>query len=97
MHAGQFERTMRRTQTTNRARVADGGIGAEVGVPDVVDRAEFQADIDALRIREKAHTRAGDTIAAARRRLPMVELDATIRLVGTVRSPCWTCSRAVAS
>jgi predicted dithiol-disulfide oxidoreductase (DUF899 family) len=32
--------------------------------------------------REKAHTREGDAIAAARRRLPMVELDATTPLTG---------------
>jgi predicted dithiol-disulfide oxidoreductase (DUF899 family) len=50
--------------------------------PDVVDRATWQAAIDELRIREKAHTREGDAIAAARRRLPMVELDPTIALVG---------------
>jgi Bacterial protein of unknown function (DUF899) len=31
---------------------------------------------------EKAHTREGDAIAAARRRLPMVEVDATIPLTG---------------
>jgi predicted dithiol-disulfide oxidoreductase (DUF899 family) len=30
----------------------------------------------------KAHTREGDAIAAARRRLPMVEVDATIPLTG---------------
>jgi hypothetical protein len=30
-------------------------IGA--GTPDAVDRATFQAEIDALRVREKAHTR----------------------------------------
>jgi predicted dithiol-disulfide oxidoreductase (DUF899 family) len=51
-------------------------------VPPVVDRATFQADLDALRIREKAHTHEGDAIAAARRRLPMVEIDAAIRLDG---------------
>ena len=44
-------------------------------VPAVVDRATFQAELDALRVREKAHTREGDAIAAARRRLPMVEVD----------------------
>ena len=33
-------------------------------------------------IREKAHTREGDAIAAARRRLPMVEFDATVEVVG---------------
>ena len=50
--------------------------------PQVVDRATFQAELDALRVREKTHTRAGDAIAAARRRLPMVEVDSTIELTG---------------
>jgi predicted dithiol-disulfide oxidoreductase (DUF899 family) len=50
--------------------------------PPAVDRATFQAELDALRIREKAHTREGDAIAAARRRLPMVEVDPTIELTG---------------
>lgn len=52
------------------------------GLPAIVDRASWQAEIDALRVREKAHTRVGDAIAAARRRLPMVELDPTITLTG---------------
>src|SRR5258708_20695704 len=52
------------------------------GLPAVVDRATWQAEIDALRVREKAHTHQGDAIAAARRRLPMVEVDATIPLIG---------------
>jgi predicted dithiol-disulfide oxidoreductase (DUF899 family) len=50
--------------------------------PAVVDRAAFQACVDALRVREKRHTREGDTLAAARRRLPMVEVDSTIALTG---------------
>ncbi|MGV9868159.1 DUF899 family protein, partial [Rhodococcus koreensis] len=50
--------------------------------PAVVDRATFQAEIDALRVREKAHTREGDAIAAARRRLPMVEVDPNLELIG---------------
>jgi predicted dithiol-disulfide oxidoreductase (DUF899 family) len=50
--------------------------------PPVVDRATFQAQLDRLRIREKAHTREGDAIAAARRRLPMVEVDAGLTLTG---------------
>ena len=54
----------------------------EPGVPVVVDRATFQAELDALRVREKAHTREGDAIAAARRRLPMVEVDAATPLIG---------------
>jgi predicted dithiol-disulfide oxidoreductase (DUF899 family) len=51
-------------------------------VPAIVDRANFQAQLDTLRVREKAHTREGDAIAAARRRLPMVEVDPITRLVG---------------
>src|SRR5258706_16365746 len=52
------------------------------GMPVAVDRASFEAEIDALRVREKAHTREGDAIAAARRRLPMVEADANLALIG---------------
>jgi predicted dithiol-disulfide oxidoreductase (DUF899 family) len=51
-------------------------------MPAVVDRATWQAEIDELRLREKAHTREGDAIAAARRRLPMVEIDGSSTLVG---------------
>ena len=52
------------------------------GAPKIVDRSAFHAELDALRVREKAHTREGDAIAAARRRLPMVEVDGATRLVG---------------
>jgi predicted dithiol-disulfide oxidoreductase (DUF899 family) len=51
-------------------------------VPATVDRATFEAELDGLRAREKAHTREGDAIAAARRRLPMVEVDAGLELIG---------------
>jgi predicted dithiol-disulfide oxidoreductase (DUF899 family) len=57
-------------------------MSGELGAPKVVDRSTFQAELDALRVREKAHTREGDTIAAARRRLPMVEVDGATRLIG---------------
>lgn len=50
--------------------------------PEVVDRATFQAQLDELRAREKAHTRDGDAVAAARRRLPMVEMDGKTQLIG---------------
>src|SRR5690349_12367824 len=60
---------------------AAGGAGAP-GLPPVADRAVFQAELDALRIREKAHTHEGDAIAAARRRLPMVEVDPATTLIG---------------
>jgi hypothetical protein len=32
-------------------------MGNESGVPAVVDRGTFQAEVDTLRVREKAHTR----------------------------------------
>jgi predicted dithiol-disulfide oxidoreductase (DUF899 family) len=51
-------------------------------LPAAVDRATFQSELDGLRAREKAHTREGDAIAAARRRLPMVEVDANLELIG---------------
>ena len=51
-------------------------------LPSAVDRATFQAELERLRVREKAHTREGDAIAASRRRLPMVEVDANLALIG---------------
>ncbi len=54
----------------------------ELGAPKIVHRSTFQAELDALRVREKAHTREGDAIAAARRRLPMVEVDGATPLIG---------------
>jgi predicted dithiol-disulfide oxidoreductase (DUF899 family) len=58
------------------------GASSTPGLPAAVDRTAFEAELDRLRIREKAHTREGDAIAAARRRLPMVEIDPTIQLTG---------------
>ena len=52
------------------------------GAPPVVDVAAWQAERDSLMAREKAHMREGDAIAAARRRLPMVEVDGTTEVVG---------------
>jgi predicted dithiol-disulfide oxidoreductase (DUF899 family) len=43
-------------------------------IPPVVDRDTWEAALAELRAREKAATRELDAIAAARRRLPMVEL-----------------------
>jgi predicted dithiol-disulfide oxidoreductase (DUF899 family) len=61
--------------------MASTGVGGAPAMPVVVDRATWQAEIDALRVREKGHTREGDAIAAARRRLPMVEIDPTVTLI----------------
>ncbi|MBO2448051.1 DUF899 domain-containing protein [Actinomadura barringtoniae] len=52
------------------------------GRPPIVDQAAWQKARDELLLREKAHTREGDAIAAARRRLPMVEFDGTVEVVG---------------
>ena len=70
------------TDKTNQFWLPDEGISDTAEVPRVVDRATFQAELDALRVREKAHTRAGDAIAAARRRLPMVEVDSSTGVIG---------------
>lgn len=51
-------------------------------LPNVVDRDTYQAELDRLLVREKAHTHEGDAIAAQRRRLPMVEIDGSIELIG---------------
>jgi predicted dithiol-disulfide oxidoreductase (DUF899 family) len=54
----------------------------KTATPKIVDRSTFQAELDALRVREKAHTRESDAIAAVRRRLPMVEVDGATPLIG---------------
>lgn len=52
------------------------------GKRPVVDLATWEAERAELLVREKAHTREGDAIAAARRRLPMVELDGKVEVTG---------------
>ena len=68
-------------QALTEATMTDS-MAQELGVPEIADRSTFQAEPDTLRVREKAHTREGDAIAAARRRLPMVEVDGATRLIG---------------
>jgi predicted dithiol-disulfide oxidoreductase (DUF899 family) len=58
------------------------GAASAPGLPAAVDRAAFEAELGRLRVREKAHTREGDAIAAARRRLPMAGVDANLALTG---------------
>ena len=84
---------------TNESANPGGPAAASTsGLPAAVDRATFQAELGKLRAREKAHTREGDAIAAARRRLPMVEVVATTRSSArTARSRCWMRSRAADS
>jgi Bacterial protein of unknown function (DUF899) len=50
--------------------------------PSIVDRETWLAACDDLLTREKAHTREGDAIAAARRRLPMTEIPGDVTVVG---------------
>jgi predicted dithiol-disulfide oxidoreductase (DUF899 family) len=53
-------------------------------MPTIVDRDTWEDQVEALRVREKAHTRQGDAISAARRRLPMVEVDAATPVIAAV-------------
>jgi len=67
------------------SRTASGSTGGGTDIsalPAVVDRASWQAELDKLLAREKARTREGDAIASARRRLPMVEVDAAATVIG---------------
>lgn len=68
-------------QHTDLSGLVPGATTAKT-LPPIVDREVFQTRLDALRTREKAHTRENDAIAAARRRLPMVEVDAATPLIG---------------
>ena len=43
--------------------------------PPIVDRDQWLREREALLVREKAYTREGDALAAARRRLPMTEVE----------------------
>jgi len=48
---------------------------SEPAVPPIVSRDDFDRACADLLVREKAHTRAADALAAARRRLPMVRME----------------------
>jgi predicted dithiol-disulfide oxidoreductase (DUF899 family) len=50
--------------------------------PPVTDHEDFERRLLELREREKAHTREGDAIAAARRRLPMTEVSPDTTVIG---------------
>jgi predicted dithiol-disulfide oxidoreductase (DUF899 family) len=60
----------------------DESTDTQMAAPPIVDLETWQAARDELLVREKAHTRAGDAIAADRRRLPMTEVDAATVLDG---------------
>jgi len=73
---------MKTKEEPKSAALSTAGGSDTAAMPEVVDRNTFHAQLDALRIREKAHTHEGDAIAAARRRLPMVQVDPTTTLIG---------------
>src|SRR5450755_1853982 len=74
-------------------------MGDKLGAPKIVDRRTFQLELDALQAREKAHAREGDAIAAARRRLSMVEVEPHhhVDWPATTRGRSSRCSSAVDS
>src|SRR4051812_43898889 len=47
----------------------------ESAIPKIVTREEWERERADLLVREKAHTHAGDELAAARRRLPMTPME----------------------
>ena len=59
---------------TTAHSVDDDRTDEPAALPPVVDQSTWEAALAELRVREKAATRELDAIAAARRRLPMVEL-----------------------
>jgi len=71
------------------SQAVEGDATRELAVPPIVDQETWETALAELRAREKAATRELDAIAAARRRLPMVELpdyvldsaDGPVRLV----------------
>ena len=62
-------RSLSLSRDERREPMTDHTARTGLGVPEIVDRSAFQLALDALRVREKAHTREGDAIAAARRQL----------------------------
>jgi hypothetical protein len=83
----EVERDLRKMKTAPQAltdRTMTDFMRDEPSAPAVVDRGIFQVELDALRVRENAHTKESDSIAAARRRLPMFEEDGA-QVVGAAR------------
>lgn len=50
--------------------------------PPVVSRDEWKAAWNELRVKEKAHTRAGDALAAERRRMPWLAVEKEYAFIG---------------
>lgn len=62
-------------------RLPDSRVSA-AALPPVTDRSSWQSRLDELLVREKAHTHAGDALAAERRRLPMASVPDTASVEG---------------
>lgn len=62
-------------QPTGSHRRRDDDPLVDAAVPPVVAREQFEAQLKRQIVREKALTRLGDTVSAARRRLPMVAVE----------------------
>lgn len=56
--------------------------GSQSGLPTIVSQTKWEAELNKLRVKEKAATRARDALAAERRRLPMVRIDKSYVFVG---------------
>ena len=62
---GEAERDFRKMKTAPQKiteRTMTGFMRDELGVPKIVDQSTFQAELDALRVRENAHTFARETM-----------------------------------
>jgi predicted dithiol-disulfide oxidoreductase (DUF899 family) len=71
---------------------------ADTALPRVVSAEDWRQARDQLLVAEKAHTRAGDAVAAQRRRLPMTEVDATLEALDPTGLPAFsTCLKGDAS
>ena len=69
-----------------------------MNAPAVVSRQEWDAARQKMFVKEKAHTRAHDALAAERRRMPWMAVEKAYEFEGPgARSACSTCSRAAGS
>ena len=57
-------------------------MSAKHATPRIVGREEWERAHAELLVREKAHTRAGDALAAERRRLPMTPVE-PVKVMGS--------------
>ncbi len=60
---------------TNSPETKLGAGAPKMKTPPIVSAQEWQAARDQLLVKEKAHTRAGDALAAARRRMPWLAIE----------------------